>query len=122
MEIDLADHLPEGSRVLARYEFGRQVRRILQLDRIDRAMGVTVNIRVPEKLYSLNVSFFRGLFEDSLKYLGEQNFRKKYIFNCTPEIVQNIEDGIYTTMSYIDSEKRRKERGRFERGFLGMFL
>lgn len=109
MEINLAEYIGEKVRVLSGYEFGRWLRRVLQLNRLDRVTGMTVTIKIPDKLYSLNVSFFLGLFEDSMKYLGVEHFRRKYLFTCTPEIRRCVEDGIRHTYLSVMTEKWRKE-------------
>lgn len=94
MRIDLS--YIEGNRykVLSGADFGERVRKIFRLDEMDKN-GDVITIYVPEYVYSLNSSFFSGLFQKSITTLGEKKFREKYQFECSDIIKENIEDGIF---------------------------
>jgi hypothetical protein len=51
----------------------------MQLSRHDR-QGDTIEIIIPSDTYSVNMSFFLGLFANSIRFLGKQNFYQRYNF------------------------------------------
>jgi len=82
----------KGNRVLAGRESGESARREAKLEEID-ASNSDVIVSVPPDFIAVSSSFFRGMFGDSIRRLGEIEFRKRYKF-----IGKNIdrvkEDGI----------------------------
>lgn len=42
--------------------------------------GDFVNVVIPEDTYSVNMSFFLGLFANSIRTLGKQEFNRRYTF------------------------------------------
>ena len=51
----------------------------MALARHDRA-GDAVTLVIPKDTYSVNMSFFLGLFANSIRQLGKQEFYKRYQF------------------------------------------
>lgn len=72
---------------------GRELRKSLKLENLDAA-PCTVTIRIPDNVVSLNASFCIGLFSESIKQLGEAQFRTKYKFECPDDILEDVNDGI----------------------------
>lgn len=99
--IDLSKHKGKTYRVLSGAELGREVRKELNIDVLDNQAG-TVTFCIPESVYSLNSSFFSGLFQKSIRNLGEKKFREHYKFECTEIIRENIEDGIFNILNTMN--------------------
>ncbi len=85
---------PPDSGLLSGRDSGLATRKRFQVSRMDRSPGV-VTIIIPDEVFSMNTSFFLGLFGDSVRALGEEAFRAKYHFVCDEEIHRpTIERGI----------------------------
>ena len=92
--INLQQYRIPNSKILYGKDFGIQARRKLKLDEIDKAEE-QVTIIIPDDIWSLNSSYFIGMFEKSVLLLGEEKFRKKYLFQCSNNyILENINQGI----------------------------
>lgn len=101
MEIDLNNYKPLSVKVLSGREAGKDLRRKLNLDSVDLSDEVVI-VKVPDALYSINSSYFLGAFGVSVRALGEQQFRKRYTFQCSDIIRRNIEDGISRALKDSD--------------------
>jgi hypothetical protein len=77
--INLEKYRSGKSRVFSGRDRGEAARRDADLDRLDRSHE-KVRIIVPHDVRSVNSSFFLGMFEDSIKQLGEEEFMRKYSF------------------------------------------
>jgi hypothetical protein len=83
---------------------GRKARERLQVDELDKQEDV-VDVSIPENTYSINSSYFLGLFGPSVVAFGSRNaFFGHYRFHA-PEVVR-------------DSIERHVERALAERGIL----
>lgn len=92
--IDLQQYRIPNSKILFGRDFGAKVREKLKLDKIDKTEE-QVTITIPNDIWALNSSYFIGMFEKSVQCLGEEKFRKKYLFQCSNYyILANIEQGI----------------------------
>jgi hypothetical protein len=80
IEIDLTNFSEEGVGILAGRGRGKAVRAKLGLDAIDRDPEKTVRVVIPPYVYSVNSSFFLGLFKPSVRLLGKEEFLRKYRF------------------------------------------
>lgn len=100
-KIDLSKHKGKKYKVLSGADLGIEVRKNLRLDRSDKQSGVTT-FWIPDDVYSLNSSFFSGLFQKSIRTLGVDKFREKYKFECSPTIRENIEDGIFNIVNTLN--------------------
>lgn len=98
--IDLSKCQGRTYKVLSGVDLGKNARQEYKLDVLDTQDQV-VTFSVPESVYSLNSSYFAGLFQKSLSVLGEHGFREKYKFECSEIIQANIEDGIF----YVQNTK-----------------
>lgn len=88
-------------KVLSGVELGQKARKQFNLDLLDSQKNI-VTILVPESVYSVNSSFFSGLFQKSLIQLKEKAFREQYIFECDEIIRKNIENGIFNIVNTFD--------------------
>lgn len=83
-----------GGPVYAGRPRGELARQRLALDALDASDG-NVSVLVPTSTYSLNSSFFLGLFGPSVIYFGSRDrFLAKYIFDAPDFVMQEIEKGI----------------------------
>lgn len=78
-QINLDDFRSPHSRVYAGRDRGIAVRERVRLSDLERSSDV-IEVSVPEDIFSVNSSFFLGMFGDSIRALGEEQFRKRYRF------------------------------------------
>ena len=90
--INLQKYANPGVGVLAGRDRGENARKEEQLDRLDRD-GVLVTIEIPDEIYSVNSSFFLGMFDKSVQNLGAELFRARYEF-VGPDAERTREEGI----------------------------
>lgn len=88
-------------KVLSGVELGGIAREFFKLDEEDNNNEI-VTIKIPDEVYSVNSSFFSGVFQKSIKKMGEEKFREKYVFECDEVIKLNIENGIFNIVKTID--------------------
>lgn len=69
-----------------------------RLDELDQDPDVLVVVHVPPDTISVNSSFFREMFGDSIRALGEEEFRRKYVF-VGRNIENTIEESIVDALS-----------------------
>ncbi|AWH48097.1 hypothetical protein C1925_02425 [Stenotrophomonas sp. SAU14A_NAIMI4_5] len=61
-----------------------------------------VQIKIPEDTYSLNSSFFLGLFGPSVvNFRSRDAFLKKYVFEAPAVILEEIEKGIDRALAEV---------------------
>ena len=92
--VDLDDYRSENVILFSGRARGEALRKKLNLDRVDLDPIKKVVFLVPDEIVSLNSSFFLGLFSQSVKRLGENAFRAKYIIKAPPEIEGDVDEGI----------------------------
>lgn len=78
--IDLRKYHQVGVGVLAGRERGEFVRSREELDRLDDDARFTATVVIPDWVFSVNSSFFLGMFSESIRKLGAEEFRKRYFF------------------------------------------
>ena len=91
--INLGDFKRKEIKILSGRQNGEIIRKKVKLDDEDRTKGI-IKIIVPQDVFSLNSSYFLGLFGDSVRKLGEIGFKEKYQFECADAIKINIANGI----------------------------
>jgi len=101
MKIDLNVYHEKGTIVLSGRPKGEALRRDLNLDKLDGDSD-SVEVIVPKEVVSLNSSFFSGLFEKSIRAMGAEKFRAKYLFNCRTEIRDDVSAGIEEALNTSD--------------------
>lgn len=93
MVIKLNEYQEQKSKVFSGRTLGKSLRLKLDLDKYDNGEEEIV-IEIPDETISINSSFFLGLLSESIIYLGEEKFRKKYKFICKNQIMEDVDDGI----------------------------
>jgi len=82
--IDLEDYrIKQGnkiSKVFTGRDRGKSVREKSKLDRIEQDNN-SVEIIIPNNIYSINPSFFEELFVNVVKKLGKEKFLEKFKFS-----------------------------------------
>jgi hypothetical protein len=80
VRIDLATaRTSPQSRVFSGRDRGIAARRIFNLDKYDGTQDIVV-VSIPRDTYSMNMSFFLGMFGKSVRRLGRSRFYEKYRF------------------------------------------
>ena len=94
VRIDLTEArtAPE-SRVYSGRDRGETARRKFGLAGLDASDDV-VTVVIPPGTYPMNMSFFLGMFGDSIRKLGKEGFTQKYQFECKDVHRASIQDGI----------------------------
>lgn len=77
--IDFSDFADAEARVLAGRPRGKSCRDSRDLDYLDTRENVTVSLLVPARIRSVTSSFFLGMLAPSIRRLGEDGFRRRYI-------------------------------------------
>lgn len=90
--IDLSRYTSPGVGILADRDRGEHARKKEGLDEFDRSEG-QARVIIPDAVYSVNSSFFLGLFDKSINHLGPDRFREKYLFEG-PDADRTREEGI----------------------------
>lgn len=93
--IELGGFRSVGVRVYCGQERGELVRKSAGLDSLDTADG-PVEIHIPEDTFSVANSFFRGMFGDSIRRLGVEQFRKQYQFTG-----RDIQETVETVITWL---------------------
>ncbi|WP_407307327.1 hypothetical protein [Acinetobacter sp.] len=75
------------------YKAGQEVRLLFKLDDYD-AEECVVTVIIPDSTYSISRSFFRGMFEQSMKSLGE-GFHEKYLFQMKRQFHDILTSVVY---------------------------
>lgn len=79
--IDLEKYRSDNSRIYAGRDRGEWVRAQERLAELDHQNDVEViEVQVPVNTFSVTSSFFLGMFGDSIRELGEAEFRRRYQF------------------------------------------
>lgn len=81
------------SKVFSGRDRGRVVREQINFDSFINSVD-KVEIIIPSDIYTVNTSFFLGLFGGIIRKLGEEKFREKFVFICDANILDDIEEGI----------------------------
>jgi hypothetical protein len=109
-KIDLDEvRTPRTSGLLSGRDAGLAARERFRIGKLDSAEG-TVEVVIPDAVFSLNTSFFLGLFGESVRALGPEAFRRKYQFVCDETVHRaTIERGIVKALkdqSVLPEKKR----------------
>ncbi len=66
-------------KVFVGREAGYTCREFFKLDELDK-VRTEITVTIPEEVYSVNSSFFLGMFGDSIRSLGKDVFLSQYHF------------------------------------------
>ena len=104
--INLINYRTGGSKIFSGRDKGIAARKELELNKFDGA-SESVEVLIPKDTWSINSSFFGGLFEKSIISLKEKRFLEKYKFEfddktpLTEELWNNIKEGIFEALNEI---------------------
>ena len=92
--INLSNYINEDLKILSGRDNGIALRTKLNIDTLEKNNKIVFEI--PCQIYSLNASFFIGLFGKSFETLSlsKEQFKEKFTFICDEVIMKNIDDGI----------------------------
>lgn len=96
--------------LISAYE-GSKIRKLYNLDNKDKD-NLVYKIVLPSKLKVMTMSYFFGLFQDSVKKLGEYRFKRKYVFETNDsKLIEQIKIYIEqaSKISLIDSKYLEEE-------------
>ena len=103
-QIDFNKFRINKSRILSGRESAEKLRLLLKLDHGDLESKTTYHIIVPSDIYSLNTSYFLGLFGDSVRASGNRSkFLAKFKFECSKEIMEDVVYGIEQSLKEVKS-------------------
>lgn len=91
--INLDDFRGKKSKILSGRDEGEAARVKLKMEKLDISVN-QVKIIVPDDIWSINSSFFLGLFGESIRKMGEDGFREKFIFECSESVSEDVEESI----------------------------
>lgn len=88
------DSLTDGGRVrnLTGHERGLAARSEFELSKFDEADDI-VEVHVPSDIDAITVSFFQGMFAESVKAAGA-DFLEKYHFHASPSVMEQVMRGV----------------------------
>ena len=96
--INIRDFYHAGTKVLSGRVEGMNVRERLELDEFDKSCNI-LYIKIPDYFYYMTLAFFLGLFGDSIRTLGKEQFKSKYKINCNNYYInEQIQEGINYAM------------------------
>jgi hypothetical protein len=116
-KVDLSEvRTSPESRVFSGRERGLAARQKFNIGRLDRDPK-PVTVVIPKDTYSMNMSFFLGMFGESVRSLGRDGFNAKYRFDSDPVHLQSIEEGIARALKdssvlperEVSREKKRRQ-------------
>jgi hypothetical protein len=94
IRVDLAEvRTSAESRVFSGRDRGEAARRKFGLPKLDTSDDI-VTVVIPTDTYSINTSFFLGMFGDSIRKLGRAPFLEKYRFECGDVHRASIREGV----------------------------
>lgn len=93
MIINLGEIQQKGSKVFSGRENGKISRQKLNLDYLD-TIDEEITVIIPDDTFSINTSFFLGLFGPSVRKLGVKGFKDKYKFVGNEIILKSLDEDI----------------------------
>jgi hypothetical protein len=99
--IDLDEvRTPRTSGLLSGRDNGEAARNRFGVSKMDSGQD-EITVVIPDEVFSMNTSFFLGLFGPSVRALGEEGFRKKFKFRCDEQVHRpTIERGIENALKH----------------------
>ena len=82
-----------GAKVFSGRPRGEEVRRQLGLSNLD-ASGERATIRIPDDVYTMNMSFFLGLCGESVVRYGPAEFARHYMFEGPQVLLRDLPEYI----------------------------
>lgn len=98
--VNIAMYKDSGARIFTDRDIGVRARKELELDRLEKSGQITVLL--PEDTWGVNPSFFGGMFESSIKNMGDK-FWQNYIFQYLNggELNSSLKENIDNDYDYV---------------------
>lgn len=100
MQIDIAPNNKTCKR-LNGFARGQELRAKYNLDALDLDQHQTIFVNIPPRIFSMDISFFNGMFRDSVKRLGSVGFNTKYQFIVGNRLRTTIQQYVELTIKFI---------------------
>ncbi len=100
-EIKIAQYRNNGAKIFTGRDNGIEAREQLELDRLDEESAI-IKVLIPSDTWGINPSFFGGMFEGSIKKLGDK-FTDKYLFLYSNgvELNESMKRDISDNIAYV---------------------
>ena len=98
--VNIGMYKEAGARIFTERDTGIRARKELELDRLEKIGKITVLL--PEDTWGVNPSFFGGMFETSIKTMGDR-FRQNYVFQYSDgtELNDSLRENIESDYDYV---------------------
>ena len=98
--VNMGMYMEAGERIFTDRDTGIRARKELELDRLEKIGKITVLL--PEDTWGVNPSFFGGMFETSIKTMGDR-FRQNYVFQYSDgtELNDSLRENIESDYDYV---------------------
>lgn len=98
--VNIGMYKETGARIFTDRDRGVRARKELELDKLEKIGKITVLL--PKDTWGVNPSFFGGMFETSIKIMGEQ-FRQNYVFQYSDgtELNDSLKENIESDYDYV---------------------
>ena len=98
--VNIGMYKEAGARIFTDRDTGIRARKELELDRLEKIGKITVLL--PEDTWGVNPSFFGGMFETSIKTMGDR-FRQNYVFQYSDgtELNDSLRENIESDYDYV---------------------
>jgi hypothetical protein len=100
--LELGEIIDKRETALVGREHGEETLKLLKAKKIIlkdiEGKFEHIVVEMPQKIITINKSFFLGLFETRIQELGKQKFEEKYIFNTSGHIKEKIKRHIEAAM------------------------
>ena len=99
-KVNIEKYKEAGARIFTDRDMGVKARIELELDKLEKNDKIT--ILLPEDTWGVNPSFFGGMFESSIKLMGDE-FRQNYIFQYSngTELSDSLKKNIDDDYDYV---------------------
>lgn len=99
--VQISPYRSSGAKIFTGRDNGINARKALDLNSLDNDDD-DINILIPNDTWGINPSFFGGLFEGSIKKLGN-GFNGKYVFKYTngDELSDSMKREISENIDYV---------------------
>lgn len=98
--VDIKKYKEAGARIFTDRDTGVKARMELELDKLEKKDKII--ILLPEDTWGVNPSFFGGMFESSIKLMGDK-FRQNYFFQYSngTELSDSLKKNIDDDYDYV---------------------
>lgn len=106
--INLDSHIDRKMNALVGRSLGQRILKTLENEYAlskHEAEAEPITIVIPERIITINKSWFLGMFETKIANLGSRGFRDHYIFNTSNYINKKIDKYIDSALLDVSQEE-----------------